>query len=231
MAITVLLDDQPFAGGDTGRPVGKIVCVGRNYADHAAELNNPVPTEPILFIKPATALANISPYFSIPLDQGECHIETEIALLIGSEIARATDYQAQMAIAGIGIGLDLTLRERQSELKAKGLPWEKAKAFDGSCPISGFISPADDEDWENLDIRLERNHAVQQAGNSGQMLTPILPLMGHITAHFTLMPGDIVLTGTPAGVGPLSPGDELTLGLGSAAGDMALQTEVVAKVP
>lgn len=230
MAYEVTLDGEAFAPA-AARGVGKIVCVGRNYADHAAELNNPIPSEPILFIKPPTALSQISPYFSIPDGQGECHIETEIAILIGAEIGRASDYQAQLAIAGIGIGLDLTLREVQSELKAKGLPWEKAKAFDGSCPLSGFVSPAADEDWADIGISLKRNNTLQQDGNSAQMLTAILPLIGHITQHFTLMPGDIVLTGTPAGVGPLSAGDELLMSLTTKAGTMAVDAEVVVKIP
>lgn len=228
MAAEITLDGQPFAPC-VDRGVGKIVCVGRNYAAHAAELNNPVPDEPILFMKPPTAVSRISPYFSIPVNRGSCHIETEIAILIGAEIARATDFQANIAIAGVGIGLDLTLRDVQSELKEKGLPWEKSKAFDGSCPVSGFISPDKDEDWSAIELRMTRNHLLQQEGRSSDMLTGILPLIGHITEHFTLMPGDIVLTGTPAGVGPIEPGDQLQFELKTQSNNIDLAAEVVAR--
>ncbi|GAA6151636.1 fumarylacetoacetate hydrolase family protein [Pseudoteredinibacter isoporae] len=228
MAAEIMLDGQPFAPC-VEKGVGKVVCVGRNYAAHAAELNNPVPDEPILFMKPPTAISRISPHFSIPGNRGECHIETEIAILIGAEIARATDFQANIAIAGIGIGLDLTLRDVQSALKEKGLPWEKSKAFDGSCPVSGFISPAEDEDWAALELTMKRNHLVQQEGRSADMLNGILPLIGHITHHFTLMPGDIVLTGTPAGVGPIEPGDFLEFDLKTKEQTIQLSSEVVAR--
>ncbi|MBB6519955.1 fumarylacetoacetate hydrolase family protein [Pseudoteredinibacter isoporae] len=228
MAAEIMLDGQPFAPC-VEKGVGKVVCVGRNYAAHAAELNNPIPEEPILFMKPPTAISRISPHFSIPGNRGECHIETEIAILIGAEIARATDFQANIAIAGIGIGLDLTLREVQSALKEKGLPWEKSKAFDGSCPVSGFISPSEDEDWAALELSMKRNHLVQQEGRSADMLNGILPLIGHITQHFTLMPGDIVLTGTPAGVGPIEPGDLLEFELKTKEQSIQLSSEVVAR--
>lgn len=228
MAAEIMLDGQPFAPCiDKG--VGKVVCVGRNYAAHAAELNNPVPDEPILFMKPPTAVSRISPYFSIPVNRGSCHIETEIAILIGAEIARATDFQANIAIAGIGIGLDLTLRDVQSDLKSKGLPWEKAKAFDGSCPVSEFVSPGEGEDWDALELRMKSNNLLQQEGRSSEMINGILPLIGHITEHFTLMPGDIVLTGTPAGVGPIEPGDQLVFELQTGTQSLQLESEVVAR--
>jgi len=232
MGYTLQLDGDTFAATENnglGRELGKIVCVGRNYAAHAAELNNPIPTEPILFMKPATAAAEIGSYFSIPSGRGSCHIETEIAVLIGSELCRASESQALDAVAGIGIGLDLTLRDLQATLKDKGLPWEKAKAFDGSCPLTGFMSPAADEDYAKLGLVLKRNNVIQQDGNSGQMLTPIISLLSYISEHFTLMPGDVVLTGTPAGVGPLDPGDHLELELKLAQSTLRVSTEVVAK--
>lgn len=221
----IILDGEIF-----GPALGKIVCIGRNYADHAAELNNPIPSEPILFMKPATAATALSPHVAIPTDQGSCHIETEIAILIGRELCRATESSCREAIAGLGIGFDLTLREVQSQLKDKGLPWEKAKAFDGSCPLSGFISPAEDEDLDHLGISLKLNHLMQQDGNSKQMLTSIIPMLSHISQHFSLMPGDVVMTGTPAGVTALNPGDELVASLTSKGNNLVLETTVVAKV-
>ncbi len=116
-------------------PLGKVVCVGRNYAAHAKELNNPVPTEPVLFMKPSTALVKLDEPLVIPTDLGECHFEAEMSILIGQSLSNCTEDQASTAIAGIGLALDLTLRELQQELKEKRLPWEKAKSFDGACPV------------------------------------------------------------------------------------------------
>ncbi|GAA5318318.1 MAG: fumarylacetoacetate hydrolase family protein [Candidatus Pelagadaptatus aseana] len=206
-------------------PVGKVVCVGRNYAEHAKELNNPVPTEPILFIKPASAVVDMRQPIVIPEDQGSCHIETEMALLIGKELRRDTGPQVLEAIIGVGLGFDLTLRDVQNRLKDKGHPWEKAKAFDGSCPLSPFVSPSGFR-WDDVSIELRRNGAVQQQGNSGDMITAVAELLSHIAQHFALQPGDVVLTGTPAGVGPLSAGDELLAVLDD---QLSVASEVVAR--
>ena len=205
-------------------PVGKVVCVGRNYAAHAKELNNPVPAEPVLFIKPATALVNLEQPFSIPLQFGACHFETEMAVLIGKPLTSCNEQQAASAIAGVGVALDLTLRELQSALKEKSLPWEKAKAFDGACPVSAFVSLQNIEDLQNQQIQLRQNGELQQDGNSADMLTPILPLLVYISQFFTLSPGDIVLTGTPAGVGPMAVGDSLKISLGDI---IDVQTKIV----
>lgn len=201
------LDGQPFA-----HAVGKIVCVGRNYAEHARELNNPIPASPILFIKPADAAVALEPAFAIPTDRGAVHHELEIALLIGTRLSNASEADVAAAIAGVGLGLDLTLRDVQDGLKAKGQPWEIAKAFDGACPLSPFRAAAV-SDWQQLSLRLLRNGQVQQQGNSADMLFPVLPLVAHMSRIFTLNPGDVIMTGTPAGVGPLLPGDELSLQL------------------
>ncbi len=196
----------------SGLPVGKVVCVGRNYAEHAKELNNPIPAEPILFIKPSTALVPMEQNWAIPTDRGACHIETEMALLIGEPLTQASESDCLAAIVGVGIGYDLTLRERQSTLKEKGHPWEVAKAFDGSCPQSAFIG-VDGIDWSTVKLQLVRNESLQQDGCSGDMICPIAPLLAFISQHFTLLPGDVVLTGTPAGVGPIAVGDRLCASL------------------
>lgn len=203
----IILDQQLFP-----HALGKVVCVGRNYAEHAKELNNPVPTTPILFIKPATSVVALSPSFSIPQDQGSVHHELEIAILIAQPLKNADESQVAESIAGIGLGLDLTLRDVQSRLKEKGHPWERAKSFDGACPLSDFIGAGELtlEQWQQLELRLEKNAQVQQQGISGGMLFPILPLIAHMSEHFSLQPGDVILTGTPAGVGPLVEGDQLT---------------------
>lgn len=206
-------------------PAGKIVCVGRNYAEHAKELNNPVPAEPILFIKPATAVASMHEPIVVPRGQGACHFETELAILLGAPLKNADEAQAQAAIAGIGLGLDLTLREVQDGLKAKGLPWEKAKAFDGACPLSNFVAPTLVGDLGQVRIRLLVNGESRQDGNTSDMLTPVLPLLAYMSTFFTLEAGDVVLTGTPKGVGPLQAGDKLQAILGD--GLLVVETSAV----
>jgi 2-keto-4-pentenoate hydratase/2-oxohepta-3-ene-1,7-dioic acid hydratase in catechol pathway len=215
MSFTPLLDGRPFP-----HPLGKIACVGRNYAAHAAELNNPVPETPLLFLKPATSAADLAAPLRLPHGRGSVHHELELALLIGAPLTAATPGQARAAIAGLGLGLDLTLRDVQEQLKKQGHPWERAKAFDGSYPVSPFIA-ADGIDPQPLQLQLWRNGQLQQAGSTAQMLFPVLDLLCEMSRAFTLLPGDIVSTGTPAGVGPLQSGDRLTLLLGrEQAGDL-----------
>lgn len=192
-------------GGSCQLPVGKIVCVGRNYADHAAELNNPIPTEPVLFMKPATALCSLQQPLSWPDQFGACHFETELALLIGAPRA------GQPTIAGLGLALDLTLRELQETLKQARLPWEKAKGFDRACPITPWLPYCDDIDLAAQQFQLYCNGEIRQRGDSSHMLTPVPALLEAIAPFFSLQPGDVVLTGTPAGVGPLRSGDQLEL--------------------
>jgi len=193
-------------------PLGKVVCVGRNYADHARELNNPVPTTPLLFIKPASAVVPMTEPFRVPRDLGQVHFETEMAILIGKQLTDASTEEAADAIAGVGLGLDLTLRDLQDALKKAGQPWEKAKSFDGACPLSPFVSP-EVIDLTDCEIRLTVNGELRQQGNSQQMLTPVLELLSYSSRFFTLNPGDVVLTGTPAGVGPVKPEDQLVIEL------------------
>lgn len=196
-------------------PVGKAVCVGRNYADHAAELNNPVPEEPLLFIKPATAMVAFSGNLKLPRRFANPHYETEMTLLIGKKLCCCTATEARNAIAGVGVGLDLTLRTLQNSLKAKGYPWERAKAFDGSCVLSIFAAVDTTINLQNLAVRLWRNGELVQDGNTGQMLFAVLPLLCEISRSFTHMPGDVVMTGTPQGVGELKEGDKLVAELGT----------------
>ena len=195
--------------------LGKVVCVGRNYAAHAKELNNPVPSTPMLFIKPTTAVVAIDEAVVIPKGKGACHHELEVSVLIGERLTNATVESARKGIVGYGLGLDLTLRDVQDRLKEKGHPWEVAKAFDGSCPLTAFVPRDQIADPLTLDLRLERNGVLQQKGNTSDMITGIFDLVAFMSTQFTLLPGDVVMTGTPAGVGPLESGDELTLTLAS----------------
>lgn len=198
-------------------PISKVVCVGRNYAAHAQELNNPIPSEPLLFCKTANAVTPLPGEIHWPSGRGCCHFEGEIALLIGQKLqGNLSLEQAQQAIIGLGLALDLTLRERQDQLKAAGHPWEVAKTWDASCPLSSFIPVTEDLRWDKLTLEVRINETIRQQGSSEQMLTPILPLVVFIAQHFTLYPGDVILTGTPAGVGELHPGDQIELRLNSA---------------
>lgn len=204
-----------FADGTAADlPVGKVVCVGRNYAEHAKELNNPVPTEPLLFIKPSTAITPLAEPIVLRPSRGPVHYETEMALLIGTRLSgEVSEAEARQAIAGVGLALDLTLRELQDQLKAKGHPWERAKAFDGACPLSLFVPIAKVAELDSLGLELQINGQLRQQGNAAQMITPILRLLQQIAEVFTLLPGDVVITGTPAGVGVLQDGDRLQLAM------------------
>ena len=200
---------QWHTGESINLPTGKIVCIGRNYAAHAQELNNPIPSRPILFIKPSTCL---QPFKEITLAKrlGEHHYEAELALLIGDTISYG-DQDVLTKIAGVGLALDLTLRDVQSELKSKGHPWERAKAYDGSCPVTPFYPLKSSDELASSEYKYWQNGELKQHGKTELMLFNIERLLTEISESFTLMPGDIVLTGTPEGVGVLNHGDELQL--------------------
>ena len=190
-------------------PTGKTVCIGRNYAAHAQELNNPIPSRPILFIKPCTCL---QPFKEIKLAKrlGEHHYEAELALLVGETISYG-DKDVLTKIAGVGLALDLTLRDVQSELKSKGHPWERAKAYDGSCPVTPFYQLESATELASAEYNYWQNSELKQHGKTQLMLFSIERLLKEITELFTLCPGDLVLTGTPEGVGVLHHGDMLQL--------------------
>ncbi len=202
---------QWLDGTQINLPVGKAVCVGRNYAAHAKELGNVVPDAPILFLKPSTAIVPLSPSFSIPCGRGSCHHETEIAVLIGQTISKIEVKDAAAAIAGYGLALDLTLRDLQNQLKKQGYPWEVAKAFDGACPLSPFMKPEQLGDVYHTEFTLTVNGEPRQQGLTEDMITPVYELIAYISQIFTLEAGDIVLTGTPEGVAALATGDQLVL--------------------
>ena len=198
-------------GGVIALPVGKVVCVGRNYLDHIRELNNEIPEAPLLFMKPSTAVVGVDHAIEIPHGGGEVHHELELALLIGSKLTRATPTAALAAVEAVGLALDLTLRDLQSSLKAKGQPWEVAKSFDGSCPLTPFVAVTELADLQAVSFSLSKNDVLQQQGDSGLMMHKIADLLAVMSASFTLLPGDVVLTGTPAGVSALHAGDRLQL--------------------
>ncbi len=190
-------------------PIGKILCIGRNYSEHIKELGNAPPESPVIFIKPASSVIGEGDSIVIPSYSHNCHFEAELALLIGRRGKEIAVDRAMEHIAGYGVGIDLTLRDVQDELKKKGLPWEIAKGFDTACPLSDFAEAERVADPQNLRIRLSVNDGIRQDGNTSMMIHRIPAIIRHMSASFTLDPGDIILTGTPAGVGRVVSGDRL----------------------
>lgn len=188
-------------------PIGKIVCLARNYAEHARELGNETPAAPVLFMKPATSIIGDGGTVRIPPYSQECHYEVELAVLIGRECRAVSTETALEYVAGYATAIDMTLRDVQNQLKTKGLPWEIAKGFDSSCPLSDFVPAGSVADPHNLSLRLAVNGSVRQDGCSADMIHRLPQIIAHISSIFTLEPGDIILTGTPAGVGPVVAGD------------------------
>jgi len=191
-------------------PIGKIVCLARNYAEHARELGNETPAAPVLFMKPASSVIGDGDAVRIPPYSQECHYEVELAVLIGKECRAASADKAMEYVAGYGVGIDMTLRDVQNQLKAKGLPWEIAKGFDTSCPLSDFVPASAVADPHALSLELAVNGEVRQDGCSSDMINQIPQIIAHISTIFTLYPGDVILTGTPAGVGKVIAGDVMT---------------------
>ena len=197
--------------------IGKVVCVGRNYAAHARELGNEVPTSPMLFMKPASSVVSMRDGIVRPnLEQfGETHYEAELCIQLSADLSAATIEQAKQAIGGVTLGLDLTLRELQSKLKEKGHPWERAKCFDGACVLGDWLDPQAFADFKNVHYQLTINDELKQDGDSALMLFPVYELLVNISHAFSLQAGDVIMTGTPSGVGVLQADDALTLKLGA----------------
>lgn len=189
----------------------KIICIGRNYADHAKELDNEVPSEPVVFLKPDSSLLKNEQPFFIPEWTSNVHHEVEIVVKINRLGKYIDEKFAHKYYDEIGLGVDFTARDLQQELKSKGQPWEKAKAFDGSAVIGNyFINKGEFPDIKNIDFRLDVNGEPKQQGNTGQMLFDIDKIIAYVSQYFTLKIGDLIYTGTPAGVGAVKANDELT---------------------
>jgi 2-keto-4-pentenoate hydratase/2-oxohepta-3-ene-1,7-dioic acid hydratase in catechol pathway len=186
----------------------KILCIGRNYAAHAAELGNAVPDEPVVFCKPDSALLGRNLPFVIPSFTNDVHHEIELVLRIGKVGKHIEPRFAHKYIDAVTVGIDFTARDLQSDLKSKGLPWEKAKGFDGSAVVGRFVS-ADQVDLSNLHFSLTKNGVPVQTGHSQYMLHSFADIISYVSRYFTLKTGDLIFTGTPEGVGPVHPGDVL----------------------
>jgi 2-keto-4-pentenoate hydratase/2-oxohepta-3-ene-1,7-dioic acid hydratase in catechol pathway len=187
----------------------KILAIGRNYVEHAKELNNPIPDEPVIFLMPETALIKKNQPFFYPDFSNDVHYEVELVLKI-SKLGKNIDEKfAHRYYDEIGIGIDFTARDIQAELKKKGLPWEKAKAFDGAAPLGKFVAKDLLPPVDNISFSLEKNGQVVQQGNSSLMINSFDAIIAHVSKFFTLKIGDLIFTGTPAGVGPVIIGDDL----------------------
>jgi 2-keto-4-pentenoate hydratase/2-oxohepta-3-ene-1,7-dioic acid hydratase in catechol pathway len=197
------LDDLP----DTRR----IFCVGRNYADHAREMGSALPPEPMIFMKPATSLVLEGSSLHLPRGRGSVHHEMELVLALGREAEEVEPEAALSLLAGVTLGLDLTLRDEQARLKQSGSPWELAKAFDGSAAVGTFVPVPLKFDPQAVQMSCRVNGSLRQHGNTADMLFTIPAILAFLSRRWRLLPGDLVYTGTPAGVGPLASGDYIEI--------------------
>lgn len=187
----------------------KIICIGRNYSEHAKEMNSPVPEEPVIFMKPDTALLKDNAPFYYPEFTKDLHHEVEVVIRI-SKVGKHIDEKfAHRYYTEIGLGIDFTARDLQAECKKKGLPWEKAKSFDSSAPIGEFIPIDQLKDKNAINFHLDLNGVTVQKGNTQDLIFKYDQLIAYISRFVTLRMGDLIYTGTPAGVGPVKIGDRL----------------------
>lgn len=196
---------------DSGKSitVGKILCLGSNYAEHAKEMKAEVPRAPVVFLKPATALLHDGEYVVLPPFSSELHHEVEMVIVIGKEGKNVPIRAAYEYVAGYAVGLDMTLRDVQDQAKKKGLPWSVAKGFDTSAPVSTILRKELIDDPHNLDISLKVNGQIRQHSNTSKMVFRVHDAVSYLSGVFTLEPGDLIFTGTPEGVSRVVPGDML----------------------
>ena len=191
-------------------PIGKILCIGRNYVEHIKELGNEAPATPVIFMKPASSVIGNGEEVVIPVYSDNCHHEAELALLVGKSAKNISEEEALHCLAGYGVAIDLTLRDVQDELKRKGLPWDIAKGFDTACPLSEFVPAGQVADPQNLTITMRVNGELRQNCSTSLMIHTSAKIISHLSEIFRLEPGDIILTGTPAGVSRVAAGDRLS---------------------
>jgi 2-keto-4-pentenoate hydratase/2-oxohepta-3-ene-1,7-dioic acid hydratase in catechol pathway len=191
------------------RRVGTIVCVGRNYADHAREMGERAPDEPILFLKPPTALLSGEERLRLPRWSQDVHHELELVVLVGADLQDASEDQAEGAVEAYAVGLDLTARDVQARAKQAGHPWAVAKGWPGSAPVSSFRLRGEVGEATGLAMRLLVNDTIRQEDTTASMLWPVPRLLAYASSRFRLLPGDLLFTGTPSGVGPLRGGDRV----------------------
>lgn len=192
----------------------KIICVGRNYAAHARELNNTVESDPVIFLKPETALLPGRQPFFLPDFSKQIHYETELVVRICRVGKNIEERFAHRYYEEVTLGIDFTARDVQQRLKDKGLPWELSKGFDGSAPVGTFIKLKElDKDVQDISFTMELNGQLCQQGHTADMIFPVNRIIAFVSSYFTLKIGDLIFTGTPEGVGTVKPGDEITASL------------------
>jgi 2-keto-4-pentenoate hydratase/2-oxohepta-3-ene-1,7-dioic acid hydratase in catechol pathway len=201
----------------------KIFCIGRNYSEHAKELGNAVPEDPVVFTKPDTALLKNGEPFYLPDFSSDVHHEVELVIKINKVGKNIQEKFARNYFSEIGMGIDFTARDVQAKLKAKGLPWDLAKGFDGAAPLGNFIDVSQRESLQNISFGLQKNKVWVQQGNSHDMIFSFEKIIAFVSSYFTLKVGDLIYTGTPAGVGPVAIGDTLEAYLEN---ELALTCEV-----
>ncbi len=187
----------------------KVIAIGRNYAEHAKELNNAIPESPVIFLKPDTAVTKDNKSFYIPDFSNDIHYELEVVLKICKEGKHISEKFAHKYYEEIGLGIDYTARDIQTKHKNAGLPWELAKAFDGSAAISNFKPISDFSDLYNLKFQLKQNNEIKQNGNTADLIFSFEKIISFVSQYITLKKGDLIFTGTPAGVGQVNKGDRL----------------------
>lgn len=204
-----------FADGNDALPVGKILCLGRNYAEHVKEMNAEIPSTPVVFIKPSTALLEPGGTIRIPPVSHDVHHEVEMVVVIGKPGRDIGRDVAMEHVAGYAVGLDMTLRDVQALAKKNGLPWSVAKGFDTSAPVSTAVRRSAVADPHTLALSLRVNGIVRQSSNTRNMFFKVPEIIAYLSTIFTLEAGDLIYTGTPEGVGAVAPGDTLTAELES----------------
>ena len=204
--------------------VGKLLCIGRNYADHAAEMERDVPDEPMVFLKPATALIRSGGTVRLPPQSQNVHYEVELVVVIGTGGRRIPEARALNHVAAYAVGLDITARDLQNEAKAQRHPWSVAKGFDTFAPLGPLVPASAINDPQDVDLELHRNGRVRQQASTRDMMFSVADLVHYCSQIFTLEPGDLMYTGTPSGVGPIEDGDQLEA---RGPGEHPLRVEVV----
>jgi 2-keto-4-pentenoate hydratase/2-oxohepta-3-ene-1,7-dioic acid hydratase in catechol pathway len=207
------MNDKNIPGLDI--PIKSIYCIGRNYSEHAKELNNPVPDSPIVFLKPQSSICYDGDQIKLPAQSKDVHHEVELVIAISKKGKDISEEHALDYIHGAGVGIDFTARDIQQKAKEKGHPWSVAKGFDTFAPISKFIQLDKLPNLDNLGIELLVNDQIRQSGNSSQMIFSVPYLISYLSQIFTLYPGDLIFTGTPSGVSSIKKGDVIHASLGN----------------
>ncbi len=204
---------------------GTLYCIGRNYAEHARELANEVPERPLVFLKPRSSLVRDGQRIVIPSASSEVHHEVELVAAIGRRCRRIPGNEALEAVAGYAVGIDVTARDIQREAKRRGHPWTEAKGFDTFAPVGNFVPGGRFPDPQQLRLRLRVNGDIRQDASTSLMLFPVAELIARLSERFTLHPGDLIFTGTPEGVSPLSSGDRVRASLEEGASTLEVRVE------